>query len=116
MREKRVSKRDNLFVASRFVLPEHREMYIRIKAEELRYVPPGLDEEQMAEISGRIWEALQTGQGVVLTYYDGKSACGLAGKIAHVDQALKKIKLHTDKKTVWIPFSSLLAVELEAIS
>ncbi|MEJ8544443.1 YolD-like family protein [Brevibacillus borstelensis] len=114
MREKRVSKRDNLFVASRFVLPEHREMYIRIKAEELRYVPPELDEEKMAEMSGRVWEALQTGRSAMLTYFDGKRPCRLTGRVAHVDQAVKKIKLHTAEKTVWIPFSSLLAVELEA--
>lgn len=116
MREKRVSKRDNLFVASRFVLPEHRELYNRMKAEERRYVPPERDEEQLAALSGRIWEARQTGSPVTLVYYDGTQASRLTGTVAHIDQALGKMKLQTEGQTVWIPFSRLLEVELATIS
>ena len=113
MREKRVSKKDNLFAASRFVLPEHREMYLRIKAEERRYIPPELDEEQLAAVSERIWEAFQTGGVVSLTYYDGEAARRLSGRVVHIDPASR---LKSGEKTLRIPFARLLDAELTAIS
>ncbi|USG67688.1 YolD-like family protein [Brevibacillus ruminantium] len=111
MREKRVSKRDNLFVASRFVLPEHREMYTRMKSEERRYVPPERDEEQQAILSGRVWEAWQARREIMLIYYDGERARKLTGSISHVDPSLGKMKLQAEGRTIWIRFSSLLEVE-----
>jgi hypothetical protein len=114
MREKTVSKKENLFAASRFVLPEHRDMYVRIKAEERRYVPPQLDEEQQAELSEEIWRAVRTGYGVYLTYYDGEAARQRFGHVAHVDPASGRLKLKTAEETLWIPFARLLQVRLAA--
>jgi hypothetical protein len=114
MREKTVSKKENLFAASRFVLPEHREMYVRIKAEERRYVPPQLDEEQQAELSEEIWRAVQTGCGVYVTYCDGEAPRQRFGHIAHIDPGSGRLKLKTAEETLWIPFARLLQVRLAA--
>jgi hypothetical protein len=114
MREKSVSKKENLFVASRFVLPEHREMYLRIKAEERRYVPPELDEEQQAALSEELWRAVQSGSGVTVTYYDGQSPRRIGGHVIHVDQAARRIKLKDGEKSVWISFDCLLHVQMGA--
>ncbi|REK62985.1 MAG: YolD-like family protein [Brevibacillus sp.] len=116
MKEKRVSKKDNLFAASRFVLPEHREMYLRIKAEERRYIPPELDEEQLAAVSEQIWKAFQTGDVVSLSYYDGEAAHRLSGRVVHIDPASRQLKLKSGEKTLRIPFARLLDAELTAIS
>lgn len=112
MREKTVSKKENLFVASRFVLPEHRELYLRIKEEEARYAPPELDEEQRAELSERIWSAFQQKKGVSLSYYDGRMARRCAARILHVDQAEGRLKLGMGEQTVWIAFAQLLDVQV----
>ncbi len=110
MKEKTVSKKENLFVSSRFVLPEHREMYLRIKAEERRYVPPELDQEQQAELSEELWRAFQSGDTVAVTYYDGQGPRQCVGCVIHVDQAIRRIKLRTGEEAVWIPFDRMLRV------
>jgi hypothetical protein len=112
MRNKTVSKKQNLFAASRFVLPEHRELYLRLKEEQLRYVPPDLDEERRAELSEQLWNAFQERREAVLTYYDGDAARKRSGVIAHVDQAAGRIKLKTEGETLWIAFSAVLDVQL----
>lgn len=111
MREKTVSKKENLFAASRFVLPEHRELYLRIKEEQARYTPPQLDEEQHAELSERIWSAFQQKKGISVTYYDGKAARRCAGRVMHVDQAAARLKLAAGEQMLWLAFSQLIDVQ-----
>lgn len=114
MREKRTSKKENLFVSSRFVLPEHRELYARIKEEERRYVPPQLDQDQLGELSELVWQAFQTRSGLTLTYYDGVEPRRLSAHVVHIDQAERRIKLRAGADMHWIPFARLLHVELAA--
>ncbi|NGQ93836.1 YolD-like family protein [Brevibacillus sp. SYP-B805] len=111
MRNRSVSKKENLFAASRFVLPEHRELYLRLKEEQRRYVPPVLDEEQRAELSERLWRALQEKREAILTYYDGVAARRQKGLILHVDQAARRFKLKTESDTLWIAFAAVLDVQ-----
>ncbi len=115
MREKRVSKKENVFVASRFVLPEHREMYLRIKEEERRYVPPELDQEQLSALSELVWQAFQTESILTLTYYDGREPRRLSAQIIHIDQAARRLKLRAGSEIHWVPFARLLHVELAAV-
>jgi|GEM_PF-494155 len=116
MKERTVSKKENLFVASRFVLPEHREMYLRIKEEERRYVPPQLDAEQQAALSEELWRAVQTGNGVAITYFDGQHPRRLNGRVIHVDPVARRIKVQDGEKPVWISFDRLLQVQMGATS
>ncbi|MED4581826.1 YolD-like family protein [Brevibacillus choshinensis] len=115
MRETRVSKKDNLFASSRFVLPEHRELYARIKEEERRYVPPQLDQEQLGEMSERVWQAFQTGSGLTVTYYDGQQPRRLSAHVVHIDQEKRRIKLRAGTDIHWISFARLLQVELASL-
>lgn len=105
------SKKDNLFVSSRFVLPEHRELYARIKEQERRYVPPELDSDQLAELSEQVWQAFQTGTALTLTYYDGTQPSRLSGYVVHIDQVQQRIKLRTDTGMHWLSFSALLKAD-----
>lgn len=113
MRNRTVSKKENLFAASRFVLPEHRERYLQLKQEQHRYVPPEWDEEQRAEMSEQLWIAYQEHQQLRLAYYDGTIARERRGMIIHVDQGAHRIKLQTDEQTLWIRFSAILGVHVE---
>lgn len=111
MRDKVVSKKANLFAASRFVLPEHREMYMRIQEEQKRYIPPELGCEERAELSGRIWEAYQQKQLVDITYFVPNSGERREmGHITHIDQAQSSLKLAGAKGTVRISFDVVLGV------
>ncbi|WP_134684484.1 YolD-like family protein [Brevibacillus migulae] len=113
MRNRTVSKKQNLFAASRFVLPEHRELYLQIQEEQRRYVPPELDEQQQAEISEQLWTAYQEREQLRLTYYDGTFARERRGIILHVDQGTRRLKLQTDEETIWIRFSAVLGARVE---
>lgn len=114
MRDKTVSKKENLFMASRFVLPEHRELYVRMKAEKIRYIPPELDEEQQAEVSEIIWRAFHMGDSVAVSYYDGRTEQRRIGRVAHVDSADRRIKLNGASEIIWIPFAQMLRAQLVA--
>ncbi len=110
MREKTVSKKENLFAASRFVLPEHREMYLRIKAEQARWQPRRLDEEQQALVSEQLWLAFQQQAAVTLTYTGEDCEERRFGCIAHIDQPGQRIKLAGENGNTWIPFRAILDV------
>lgn len=111
MRDRTVSKKANLFAASRFVLPEHREMYMRIKEEQRRYIPPDLGEEVRSELSARIWEAYQQKQSIAITYYvPGAGERHQSGRIAHIDQAEGFLKLIGVDGMVRIGFDRVLEV------
>lgn len=112
MRDKTVSKKANLFAASRFVLPEHRELYKQIQEEQKRYVPPVLDEEERAELSGRIWEAYQQKQQIAITYFaPGIGERRGVGCITHIDQAQGSLKLAGAGGIVRIAFEVVLGVD-----
>ncbi|MGG1661545.1 YolD-like family protein [Brevibacillus sp. NRS-1366] len=108
------SKKNDIFGSMRFLLPEHREMYLRIKEEERRHVPPELDQEQLGAISELVWQAFQTGSSLTLTYYDGQQPRRMSAHVVHIDQAAQRIKLRAGSETRWVPFARLLYVELEA--
>ncbi|MGN7469910.1 YolD-like family protein [Brevibacillus sp. SAFN-007a] len=114
MREKRVSKKENVFVSSRFVLPEHREMYVRMKEEERRYVPPELDQDQLGALSELVWQAFQTRRVLTLTYYDGQSPRRLSAQVVHIDRAARRLKLRAGSEVHWLSFACLLHAELAA--
>jgi len=105
------SKKNDLFGSSRFVLPEHRALYMRIKEQERRYVPPELDNDQLAELSEQVWQAFQSQSTLLLTYYDGKEPSRLSGHVMHIDQAQQRIKLRTESGVRWLSFASLLQAE-----
>ncbi|KZE47303.1 hypothetical protein AV540_19570 [Brevibacillus parabrevis] len=115
MREKRVSKKENVFVASRFVLPEHRDMYLRAKEEERRYVPPELDQEQLGAMSELIWQGFQANNLLKLTYFDGREPRHLSAHVVHIDQAARRLKLKTGDGFHWLSFACLLQVELASV-
>lgn len=110
--DKTISKTENLFAASRFVLPEHRELYLQLKEEQLRYTPPILDEQEKAELSQLVWEGFQQKCTMRLFFYDGREAQEAKGLIAHIDQGAGKVKLMTLEGTCWISFAELLKAEL----
>ncbi len=107
-RDDTISKKENLFAASRFVLPEHRELYLQLKEEQIRYIPPALDEQEKAELSQRIWEAYQAKKAMRLVYYDGREAQELQGLITHIDQAARRVKIGTMQGARWVSFDALL--------
>ncbi|WP_139489767.1 YolD-like family protein [Brevibacillus dissolubilis] len=111
MHPKSTSKKDNLFAASRFVLPEHREMYLRVKEAQTRYVPPELDADELAELSGRIWQASQEKAEIKITYYDGLGEKQVKGHVAHTDPVTHRVKIRTAEGVEWVPYAHLLRVD-----
>ncbi|MGO0061919.1 YolD-like family protein [Brevibacillus fluminis] len=112
MREKTISKKANLFAASRFVLPEHRELYRQIQEEQRRYVPPALDDEERAELSERIWAAYQRKQPIRITHVEsGVGERHDDGCVAHIDPTARILKLSGAGGSIRISFDAVLKVE-----
>lgn len=93
------------------MLPEHRELYLRLKEEQLRYTPPILDEQEKAELSQRVWEGFQQKATMRLVFYNGQEASEVRGLIAHVDLGARRLKLTTLGGVRWIAFEQLLQAE-----
>ncbi|MCR8995586.1 YolD-like family protein [Brevibacillus sp. 7WMA2] len=113
MKNKPVSKKENLFATSRFILPEHRELYLRMKAEQERYCPPNLDEEDRASISATLFQGLQQKRLLTLRYYDDTGEKCMIGHALHVDPVSQRLKLQTKHGVSWISCQTILAAEVE---
>ncbi|MDF9410797.1 YolD-like family protein [Brevibacillus halotolerans] len=113
MKNKPVSKKENLFATSRFILPEHRELYLRMKAEQERYCPPDLDEEERASISATLFQGLQQKRLLTLRYYDDTGEQCMIGHALHVDPVSQRLKLQTKHGVSWISCQTILAAEVE---
>lgn len=53
------SKIDDLFTSSRFVLPEHRELYLEMQEEQKLAPRPEIEEDELAEMNFRIYDSVQ---------------------------------------------------------
>lgn len=113
MGDKRISKKENLFAASRFVLPEHRELYLEMKREQERYLPPALDEEQRARISQFLWQAWQTEASVTIHYFADGERHSLCGWVRAYDPIGQRVKIAAPQGTKWLTATSILAVDGE---
>ncbi|WP_232696963.1 YolD-like family protein [Brevibacillus daliensis] len=112
-RNKTTSKKENLFAASRFVLPEHREVYLRMKEAQTRYLPPALDEEERAQISEIMYQGFIEKKPVLIRYYDRDGEHDLKGKPVHFDPVSQRFKLQVAEGNTWLDCTVLLRAELQ---
>ncbi|XOS92601.1 YolD-like family protein [Brevibacillus laterosporus] len=115
MKNKPVSKKENLFASSRFILPEHRDLYLRMKAEQERYCPPDLDEEERATISAILFQGLQQKRLLTLRYYDDKENNVLSGMLCMLILCHNDLSYRHRTGCLWISYQTILAAEVEDI-
>jgi hypothetical protein len=111
---KSVSKKDNLFAASRFVLPEHRELYLQLKEDEKLVPQPILEEDELSEIQYRIEDSRQYDFALTVRWWQPvKGDLGrireMRGWVKSVDTTFKRLKLVNDENCEWIDMTKITA-------
>jgi len=112
---KSVSKKDNLFAASRFVLPEHREMYLEMKREQALVPQPIVAEDELDRFNRILYDSLQRGEPVTVRYWvpvrrDLGEIRSVSGRVKRMDAANWQIKIASDEHVTWIAASRIVAV------
>ncbi|MGG4447655.1 YolD-like family protein [Brevibacillus porteri] len=115
MREKRVSKKENVFVASRFVLPEHREMYLQVKEDDKLVTMPIVEQDELESFNYLLRDAGREDYGVTITWWHHKknnlgTVCKMFGKVEWIDMNTRRVKLLTDEDVQWIPLDNITDV------
>ncbi|MBO8164249.1 MAG: YolD-like family protein [Brevibacillus sp.] len=111
----KISKKDNLFAASRFVLPEHRELYLELKRDQELIPQPILEEDELMEIQYRIQDSMQYDYTVTLRWWEpvknGQGRiCEMWGWVKAVDNPYRVLKLVNDKDSQWIDMDRIIEV------
>ncbi|MFC8686295.1 YolD-like family protein [Brevibacillus porteri] len=118
MREKRVSKKENVFVASRFVLPEHREMYLQVKEDEKLVTMPIVEQDELESLNYVICDSARADYAITVTWWKQVKGslgtiCTMWGVVKWFDQNGRRIKLVTDEDSQWISMDHITAVKAD---
>ncbi|HZH59188.1 MAG TPA: YolD-like family protein [Metabacillus sp.] len=111
-----MGKIDNLFAASRFVLPEHRETYLELRGDEKLIPQPILEEDELRELAFQIQESIQFDAAVTIEWWKAtKGKLGICesawGWVQKVDAANRHLKLVNDEDFWWIPLDKIASVK-----
>lgn len=109
------SKVDNVFGASRWVLPEQRASYLQLKEDEKLISQPVLEQDELESIQYLIRDSAREDYAVTVTWWQpvkgelGKT-CSLWGVVKWIDQHARRIKLVNDEESQWISMDKITAV------
>ncbi|MGD8190130.1 YolD-like family protein [Brevibacillus ginsengisoli] len=109
------SKKDNLFTASRFVLPEHREAILQLQEDQKLVVQPILDEQEMESIHFQVMDSARHDYAVTITWWrhvkeQRGMTCSFEGVVKWIDSQARRIKLENDGEIEWIPIDHITGV------
>lgn len=109
-------KIDNLFGASRFVLPEHRELYLQIKEEDNLVSMPVLEQDELESFQYLIRDSAKEDYAITIIWWQqfreelGKT-CSMWGVVKWIDPQARRIKLVNDEESQWIPMDRIVGVQ-----
>lgn len=109
------SKVDNIFGASRWVLPEQRAMYLQLKEDEKLIAQPALEQDELESFHYLIRDSAREDYAITVTWWQpvkgglGKT-CSLWGVVKWIDPNARRIKLVNDEESVWISLDKITAV------
>ena len=110
-----MGKIDNLFEASRFILPEHKEGYLEWRRRENLIPQPIIEEDEYTEMCFQIQDSIQFDTAVTIHWWSAtrvkmgviESAWGWIDKI---DTHSQQLKLKNDEEYWWIQLSKIISV------
>ena len=109
------SKKDDIFGSMRFVLPEHRALYVE-HLEDGKLLPlPILEEDEMQEINNMMHESIHSNQAVKVSWWRStKGTMGIideaSGWVQKIDTDNRRIKLMNQEEVHWINMNQLLGM------
>jgi hypothetical protein len=109
------SKIENLFASSRFVLPEHRELYLQLKEDDKLIPQPVLEQDELESFHYLIRDSGREDYAVTVTWWEPVkgnlgTTCSMWGVLKHLDSNNRRIKLVNDQETVWIEIDKIVDV------
>lgn len=109
------SKIENIFAASRFVLPEQRELYLQLKEDQKLSPQPTLEEDELANFHYLIRDSAREDYAVTVTWWNHEKEnlgtfCSMWGVIKWIDPNSRRIKLANDESVQWIDMDKIVKV------
>jgi hypothetical protein len=108
-------KIENLFGSSRFVLPEHRELYLQLKEDDTLVPQPRLEQDELESFDYLIRDSAREDYAVTVTWWipmkgNLGSFCNMWGIVKWIDQHGRRIKLVNDEESQWIEMAKITNV------
>lgn len=110
------SKVENIFGASRWVLPEQRAAYLQLREDEKLVPMPMLEQDELESFHYLIRDSAREDYAVTITWWQplkgelGKN-CSMWGVVKWIDQNGRRIKLVNDEETQWISLDQITDVK-----
>ncbi|GEB35328.1 YolD-like family protein [Brevibacillus parabrevis] len=110
----RISKLSNPTLG-RFVLPEQRELYLRMKEDEKLVHMPVLEQDELESFQYQLRDAAREDYAVTVTWWQSvKGELGTTrsmwGVVKWIDANARRIKLVNDEDVQWIPIGCIVSV------
>jgi hypothetical protein len=105
-----------LFAASRFVLPEQRELYLQIKEDEKLVNMPFIEQDELESFRYVISDSTREDYAVLVSWWqpiigDLGNIHSMWGVVRWIDQNGRRIKLVNDEENKWISLDRITDVK-----
>lgn len=109
------SKVDNIFGASRWVLPEQRAAYLQLREDEKLVPMPVLEQDELESFHYLIRDSAKEDYAITVTWWkpvkgELGNTCSMWGVVKWIDQHARRIKLVNDEEVQWIPMDYITNV------
>mgnify|MGYP001485560304 CR=1 FL=1 len=100
-----------MWESSRMMLPEHVQAFLELKRNWNKKKKPEWDDQRLEEMERVVVEAYASKRPVTVTLFGEWETRCLTGVIARLDPYQRKIRLDTEKGSIWINWTDVLDVD-----
>lgn len=110
----RISKLSNPTLG-RFVLPEQRELYLRMKEDEKLVHMPVLEQDELESFQYIIRDSAREDYAITVTWWkqvkgELGTTCSMWGTVKWIDTTERRIKLANDEDVQWVLIDCIVSV------
>lgn len=110
------SKIDNMFAASRWVLPEQRELYLQMKEDEKLVPMPTIEQDEFESFHYMIRDSAREDYAITASWWEPVKEelgnnCSMWGVVKWIDKPGRRIKLVNDEEIQWISLDRITDVK-----
>ena len=101
---------NGLFEASRMMLPEHKEQFVRKQGERVHRRRPIFDDQALEQFALLLLESMELQENVAVSVFDPVYDDVVEGRVIKIDFALQRVKMVNERETVSIRFADIVNV------
>ncbi|MDF1510839.1 YolD-like family protein [Robertmurraya sp. DFI.2.37] len=94
------------------MLPEHKELLIKMDQDKKKVVKPILDEQELEQINIDIYNSLNYTMTIKATIWEDGYFKGIEGIVDKIDYVSKTLLIDTDKEILRIPICNISKTEM----